>query len=549
MVYTLLSWIVIGVCALIWGIAVLYLLSKFNHYFRMKLDFVLMTGVCALTVYAQLFSLFWRVSRAALLFVFLVDIILLLVLRKKVCSYIRSLKKDFILYKLLVILCIGVMTLVIASKEVSHYDTYLYHAQAIHWIEEYGVVPGLGNLHYRLAYNSSFLCLQALFSFRIWAGQSLHSVNGFIMWIMLSYSVCAMKFWKDKKFFSSDFLRLVIILHYVKNIQTVSSPETDMFTLGLVVYILSKWVSLLEDNETDIAPYAYLCILGVYSMTLKLSAAMIVFLAIKPIYQLFTGKRWKEIAFYGGLGIWILFPFLVRNVIISGYLLYPYPELDLFSVDWKMSKIQLIKDRNEIKTWAWGINDSSKAGISFGEWFPVWREKIGEAMYALFIVDVILMPVSLGLGVIYRIRKRKWDFLHISSCIISCILFWFIFAPLIRYGRVYLFLLPMYLIGKGLEVIKDENIVVVLMVMLITYFITPLISSGTNIQQAYWIKCGDYSLKECYSVDVGNLQIYLPATGDVTGYHYFPSTHSPKALETIEPRGESFAEGFRTVSQ
>ena len=45
-----------------------------------------------------------------------------------------------------------------------HYDTGLYHAQAIRWIEEYGVVPGLANLHSRFGYNSASFALSAFFS-------------------------------------------------------------------------------------------------------------------------------------------------------------------------------------------------------------------------------------------------------------------------------------------------------------------------------------------------------------------------------------------------
>ena len=60
------------------------------------------------------------------------------------------------------------------------YDTALYHNQAIQWIEESGVVKGLGNLHNRLAYNSSFFALQALFNWASVCGQSLHGMNSFI---------------------------------------------------------------------------------------------------------------------------------------------------------------------------------------------------------------------------------------------------------------------------------------------------------------------------------------------------------------------------------
>ena len=51
-----------------------------------------------------------------------------------------------------------------SSRGYMHYDTGLYHAQAIRWIEEYGVVPGLANLHSRFGYNSASFALSAFFS-------------------------------------------------------------------------------------------------------------------------------------------------------------------------------------------------------------------------------------------------------------------------------------------------------------------------------------------------------------------------------------------------
>lgn len=214
MIYTLLCWVIIGISAFLWGLAVLVMLSKFNDYYERSLDMILMTGLCVLTVYAQFFSLFRRVNRAAFVGMIFVDAILMVLVRKRVWNWFRELmnaRKHFLMYRLLPTVVIGIVVLELASGWVGHYDTYLYHAQAIHWIEEYGVVPGLGNLHSRLAYNSSFLSLQALFSLKFLAGQSLHSMNGFVMWILLSYAVCAMKFWHKKRFFASDFLRLIII--------------------------------------------------------------------------------------------------------------------------------------------------------------------------------------------------------------------------------------------------------------------------------------------------------------------------------------------------
>lgn len=45
------------------------------------------------------------------------------------------------------------------------YDTGLYYLQSIRWINSYATVPGLGNLHDRLAFNQSFFSFAAALNF------------------------------------------------------------------------------------------------------------------------------------------------------------------------------------------------------------------------------------------------------------------------------------------------------------------------------------------------------------------------------------------------
>src|SRR5271157_4480007 len=68
-----------------------------------------------------------------------------------------------------------------------NYDTALYHAQAIRWIENFPAIPGLGNLHTRFAYNSGWFPLSAFFSMKFFSGISFHCLNGFILAISVLY--------------------------------------------------------------------------------------------------------------------------------------------------------------------------------------------------------------------------------------------------------------------------------------------------------------------------------------------------------------------------
>ncbi|MDR1863585.1 MAG: hypothetical protein LBQ67_06670, partial [Treponema sp.] len=69
---------------------------------------------------------------------------------------------------------LGINCLFAYSGIIPHvnYDTDLYHAQTIRWLNEYGTVPGLGNLHSRLGFNSSWHTFAALIDNGFWDNRS-----------------------------------------------------------------------------------------------------------------------------------------------------------------------------------------------------------------------------------------------------------------------------------------------------------------------------------------------------------------------------------------
>ena len=547
------NWMWIALSVFCVGYAVMHLFNRIVGYNRKDVDIVLMLGICFLTVYAQLFSLIYKVGAAASTILLCIDLALIIFLRKSLYQYVKKVLKTIWEEKWVFVLLLGLscILVILTSRDIAHYDTYLYHAQSIRWIEEYGIVPGLGNLHNRMAYNSSVFCLQALFSLRFLLNQSLHSVNGFVTLIFLGYALCSMKFLRKEKFYTSDFLRLGLIIFFndSQNYKVISSAGSDLVAMGIVLYILIKWVSLWEEGETQEAPYAYLCLLGAFGVSVKLSAAMIVLLTLLPAVNLIRKKKWKDICLYIFMGLIITLPYLIRNVIISGYLLYPYPELDLFDVDWKMPAYTLLFDRNEIKVWGWGLNNVRLFDTPFMEWFRVWYGNMGRVMKLMFILNIISTVVALFYG-IYNVRKKDGRYLWIVFTICACFLLWFIGAPLSRYGSVYLTVMPLLVIGYAmskLEINQDAGLTVVIFMMaFVSYHMHPIINQGLNCEWDHLKKSADYTKCECVEYKLGDEVIYVPADSDLTGYYAFPSTPYGERLNIIELRGEDISEGFKT---
>lgn len=551
MLINLFCWFYIAVSAFLFGTAGMKVLKKVNGYSCFEIDTILVFGVCLLTVFAQSFSLFYKVGAAANAVLVLLDIASFYMFRKDILAVIKTWKENKTALKYIV-LVIGVLTITFlkyASMPVVKYDTYLYHAQTIRWIEEYGIVPGLGNLHNRLAYNSSVLSLQALFSLKFMWGRSLHSINGFIGLLFISYAVCSLKVVRTYKFYVSDFFRVALIYYIVSQNDSVSSPNTDFFALVMVLYLLVKWIDLIEEKKMAVEPYVCLCLLCIFSVSLKLSAVMITLLILSPLLKLIRKRQWKRLGIYVVLGMLVILPFLIRNVIISGYLIYSYPELDIFNFDWKMPEYTLLYDRNEIKSWAMGVRDGNRYRVPFAEWFPVWREDLSRFQK----LEVYIFPLSVffaaGIAVWKTIKYKMADYFCIVVTITAIVLFWFWGAPAMRFGGVFLLLLPCFVIGNAAEYlnsrIQTDSVPLVIMLICIMYYINPVIVELTEgeFENKVWEK--DYEKVECREVYLDGEAFYLPAEGDQTGYWPFPAAPYENQMALIELRGERLKDGFK----
>ena len=81
-----------------------------------------------------------------------------------------------------------------------------------------------------------------------------------------------------------------------------------------------------KDLYMEKAVFIIKCMLGAYILT----AGLLLLLTIKPVYLLIKEKKWREIAVYLVMGVIVLTPWAVRTVLISGYLLYPFPSFAIF---------------------------------------------------------------------------------------------------------------------------------------------------------------------------------------------------------------------------
>lgn len=575
MLSVILIWCYMLMTTFLVGYGILRIITYRIPYQIRHMDSYLFCGLVGVTVYAQFFSLACKVGLLANLILCTVCLVIVWFDRKALGSKLKVLWSDIKRKRsgkrgrMLVILFLFLLFAYGTSRGIIHYDTGLYHAQSIRWLEEYGVVKGLGNLHCRLAYNSSSFALSALYSMSFLGGQSYHCCAGFLAFLLAKVCLEITDSIRKGRLRIGDFARVMCVYYLVIIFDEMVSPASDYFMVLTAFYIVIRWLDLLEQQEDTVLPYALLCVLGVFLMTIKLSAALILLLVVHPAYYLLKDKRWREIGQYLFLGILTALPYFIRNVLLSGWLVYPFTQIDIFHVPWKISKGIADYDAREIQVWGRGYTDVAQFDKPIREWLLGWFWTLAGSDKLLVLAAGCSVCILLVCGLMMLCKRsavpaRQWQVLLVQVTMAGSFLFWLGTSPLIRYGCVYVYLTSAVVLGGIYDAVINQRsryaekrtkswavwlrnstskLCMAVVVLFIGYKICAL---GQEIIQsymnAYWLVQKDYDNYEVISYQIEGVTFYYPAQGDQVGYESFPSSPTMAQIGFL---GEDIKDGFK----
>lgn len=547
------TWIYAFITLALLGFGVNFLLEKAFHYEVKSPDGVLMAGIVSATVYAQIFSLFYKIGFAANVGLVLLCGLVLFGCRSRIFEALKYWNREYSTPYKVIILFLVILWAYFSSRGYFHYDSDLYHGQSIRWLEEYGVVPGLGNLHERFAYNSSFFALSALYSLKFVLGRSMHAMNGFIALLLSVTCLRLLKCRQARGLSLAGFARVGAVYYLTLIVNEVVAPASDYAVMCVLFFIVIKWLDALEKEPDCIEPFALLCVAGAFTLTLKLTAGLILLLILKPAYMLISGKKWKEIGIYLAMGLLVAVPWFARTVIISGWLIYPFTGLDLFGVDWKMEAFYIDLDAAQIKAWGRALYNVALLDTPLWQWLSNWFTTTLSVMEKLLVAGAsAACAVTMADGVRMLLTKAwKHLDLYLVMLTLSCsYLFWQTSAPLMRYGYAYVLLLTLIVFGwlancllsSGKPFIKlCYRGVLLLFALYGIYKIWTMAEYISQTYVGYYIWPQTYGTYELESYEIEGETFYYPVYGDRTGYESFPS--APTKVE-LKFRGDSIKEGF-----
>ncbi|MDE7205902.1 MAG: hypothetical protein K2N90_01850, partial [Lachnospiraceae bacterium] len=355
-----------------------------------------------------------------------------------------------------------------------------------------------------------------------------------------------------KRFALSDFARIGAFYYLTLIYRDIVSPASDYCVMCVVFYIVIRWLSYLEAEEKNIAPYGLLCVMGVFGVTLKLTAGVLLLLLLKPAYMLLKERRYREIVLYLLTGLFVLTPWMLRTAFLSGYLLYPFPALDVLNVDWKIDATAAALDAAEIKTWGRGLNNAALVELPVQEWFPHWFQTTlpatGKLLILADLVCIAILAVFAIRLIIKAVRKENMYKMANRVLVLAAVavsyLFWQLSAPLLRYGYAYVLLLVTLTAGFVYQEIRKNGRMMCCAAMLLLGVKTISLANYMIdvADKPYYISQQNYGVYDLDSFAAQGVTFYYPKSGDRVGYDNFPAV--PGRVEIVF-RGAHIRDGFK----
>lgn len=534
---------------------------------------IFLAGLIFSTVYFSLVSFWWPVNFLCLLplvaahllfFVFSRDTYrqLVLLLRQRAGFVFRR-------EHALPAVCLLLLLYFYLARPPGNPDSVGYHYLSILWYEKFKVVPGLANLHGRYAFNPASFILQAAYSFTGLTGRSIYPLNcvttGLFLYWLLARILRHRRTWTGLVYF------ILLLILGRETLGNMSSPSSDLLVLVCVVYTVLRFFELLRAG--DITPRSLIIpmLVGLFAPIAKLSAYPMALILVFMLYRLPGGRAKMLLAGRMALVALLLYlPWLGRNVILSGWLVYPFPYADFFHADWKAPKEVLLVDyyfaRYSPILGAKLLQYHQRPSLAFRNWFPAWFLNVRVIAPTVFLIMIVALCSPLLWLTGFIIKRKPVNATDVLYWLVYAMAWaWVLTSPDIRFGMNFLALsIALALLPAAAG---GRNIPAFVIPVLFTAF------TGWYLYAGYiFIRKDRQRRIDIGAVDDKNPWIYplqhpvymrrsaqgLPYTIMNTGVKLYHPTRTLSCNETclpcmswpygeIEMRGNTLSEGFRTT--
>ncbi len=338
------------------------------------------------------------------------------------------------------------------------YDHGLYHLPTVRWLQSYPIVPGLGNLHHRLAFNNSSLLVVALMDTGAQRGLIYYTATTLLFaalglrGLLGAYRVAQGSPGLRDGLYT---LLLPVVLWYVTRTEhTYAGYTTDNAIFFFQAVLAAELLHFFQQADQQ-APCAErsaqggLLILGLLvGLAVKFTfAAFGLGILLSMIWGWVLGERstasknrtalWRSIAIAAA----VLLPWLARGALLSGYLLFPSTLLAL-PVRWRIPLDLARPVAIVIREWA-RTGGVVAPGQPFPEWLAWWWNQRNFEFKETWFYSLALLALVMALRRGQKMTHAERGCWALLGAVLASLAFWFWIAPAVRFASALPWLLPL----------------------------------------------------------------------------------------------------------
>ena len=377
-------------------------------------------GLFSVTVLASIWAIFGRINIEFYIFILIINCFIFIKYRALILSIYKTFFNELKqLDKFLKLFLIISFFLIIAQCASIPYviDNESYYVQTIKWLNEYGFVKGLVNLHLFLGQQSGWHISQSAFNFSF-LYKNFNDLSGFCLLLGNVFAIQKLNDYyetNNKTYLIVGLLPLANIFFF----QFISAPSPD-----IAVYIFSFIISFyfLENyKKTTIETFNLLVILILFLLYIKNTTLTFVLI---PILLLFRNFKFisKKLIFSFLFSALILTLFLTKNIIICGSLIFPSKLSSFFTLDYTIpDTVEALYYKQLKNYYGYFLSDEQFNAMSTFDLFIRWLSlpKLNGLFNKISVFLIVICPL-----LIYKFQNKKalW-MLYTVMTIQLCVLF------------------------------------------------------------------------------------------------------------------------------
>jgi hypothetical protein len=370
---------------------------------RLTPSIQLFLGFFYITIYTSIWAFFYRVNWEFHVILFIVSALIFSYFKENIFSFYKTLKYEFNgLTPFLKFIFFSITILALAKSATSPYliDNESYYIQTIKWINEYGFVKGLVNLHPFLGQTSGWHILQSAFNFSF-LYDKFNDINGIALIIANFFSLVKLNDYYNGK---REIENLIIGLFPLSNLfffQFVSAPSPDIPVYIISFFIFYLFIKLFEKLDTRV--FIALSTLSIYVVLIKLTTLPLILFTLILIFKYFNNLK-SIFPLLLTVSLLTLIVFLAKNIIITGNPIFPVSSPIFFNASWTLPASVSSFYYDVTKLSGYFVTKSQFQELGTLELFTIWikQSKLHGLFNKLITILLIIAPI-----ILYKLKAKK----------------------------------------------------------------------------------------------------------------------------------------------